>query len=59
MKKKELYEAPSVETYDLVPESNLLDTASPNGSWDNSIRGGTTWGSSSEDYGMEGPSGTM
>lgn len=24
MKKKELYEAPSVETYDLVPESNLL-----------------------------------
>ena len=25
MKKKELYEAPSVETYDLVPEGNLLN----------------------------------
>lgn len=28
MKKKELYEAPSVETYDLVPEGNLLQTPS-------------------------------
>ncbi len=31
MKKKELYEAPSVEMYDLVPESNVLQPNSPYG----------------------------
>ena len=29
MKKKELYEAPSVETYDLILENNVLETGSP------------------------------
>ena len=29
MKKKELYEAPSVETYDIVPENNVLLNGSP------------------------------
>ena len=28
MKKKELYEAPSVETYDVVLENNVLQTGS-------------------------------
>ena len=49
MKKKELYESPSVETYDLIPEGNLLENASPNGSWDSSIKGGTTWDTSTND----------
>ena len=35
MKKKELYEAPSVETYDLVPEGNLLQAPSGKFNTDN------------------------
>ena len=53
MKKKELYEAPVVETYDVIMEGNVLQTASPNGKWDDSIKGGTTWENNSEaDYGL-------
>ena len=32
MKKKELYEAPSVETYDLVPEGKILGGSEQYGS---------------------------
>ena len=35
MKKKELYEAPSVETYDLILENNVLETGSPTNSANN------------------------
>ena len=49
MKKKELYEAPSVETYDLVPESNLLQGASQKGGiqdiqGDNVVNDTQAWG---------------
>ena len=53
MKKKELYETPSVETYDVIMEGNVLQTASPNGKWDDSIQQGTNWDTQNQDnYGL-------
>lgn len=58
MKEKELYEAPVVECYEIKLERRPL-MASPDGKWDNSIKGGSSWGDTNADYGMEGPSGTI
>ena len=53
MKKKLMYEVPDAELIELKLENNQMETGSPDGNWDNSIPGETSWGSSSDDYGME------
>lgn len=50
MEKKFIYEAPEMESIILIKEAVMQNTS---GSWDKSIKEGTTWGDSSTDYGME------
>lgn len=45
------YEAPEVNTFVVNFEANLL--AGSDGSWDNSIKNGSTWNTDDEDYGLE------
>ena len=45
------YEAPEVNTLEVKFEGNLL--AGSDGSWDNSIKNGSTWNTDDEDYGLE------
>ena len=52
MKTKEIYNAPEMDSIILVKEAVLLND-SQQGSWDRSIKEGTTWGDSTTDYGME------
>ena len=55
MKKDKLvYEAPEAEIYAVRIEGRVL-MGSPDGTWDKSIRGGTSWDSPSGDdpYGLE------
>lgn len=40
MKKKELYEAPEVETYDVKPENRILVVSNPNANRSNSASSG-------------------
>ena len=54
MKKKELYEAPSVETYDLIPDGNVLTVNSP-GSASNGYNGNNDLGT----LGEENPSNSL
>ena len=49
-KEKQAYEAPIMESLGLCFEG-LVCTSS--NKWDNSIQTGTSWGSGSNDYGME------
>jgi len=49
-KEKQAYEAPIMESLELRFEG-LVCTSS--NKWDNSIQTGTSWGSGSNDYGME------
>ena len=53
--KKLLYEQPKAEVFEIRLRNHVLIGGSPDGSWDNSIKGGTTWGSAEGDdpYGME------
>lgn len=53
MNKKHLYEAPETELILVKFEGNFC--ASPDGSWDNSIKEGTTWNPTapSDGYGLE------
>lgn len=52
MEKKEIYKAPEMRSVVLIKEG-VMQTASQTGTWDNSIRKGTTWDTSDTDYGME------
>lgn len=47
----EAYAAPVCNVLDVKVEGVMCQ--SPNGSWDNSIKSGSTWGSSDGDYGLE------
>lgn len=49
---KELYSSPTTKILVVKIEGSIL-TGSPDGSWDNSIKGGSTWDSSEADYGLE------
>ena len=54
MKKKLLYESPDAEVIELRLENNQMLDGSPDGTWDNSISGGSKWGGSDDDdYGLE------
>ena len=54
MNKKEFYEAPKWGTRVVMVERHILD-GSPDGSWGNSIQGGSTWPDDepSDGYGLE------
>lgn len=53
MNKKEFYEAPEWGLRVLMLERTPICT-SPDGSWDNSIRGGSTWANDPDDgYGLD------
>lgn len=45
------YEAPTSIVFGFVNEEVLCE--SPNGSWDSSIKNGSTWDNDDEDYGLE------
>ena len=53
MNKKLLYSAPEAELLVVKFEENFLQ--SPDGTWDNSIKGGSTWSSDDPEdgYGLE------
>lgn len=51
MNKKLFYTAPTSKLFEVRMEG--LIAASPDGSWDKSIKEGSKWGSDDEDYGME------
>ena len=51
-KKKSLYEAPTTDVLVVRFEEGVL-TGSPDGTWNNSIKQGSTWGSTEDDYGLE------
>lgn len=50
-KTKTTYDAPLTRIIEVKMEG--LIAASPDGSWDKSIKDGTTWGDDGDDYGME------
>ena len=53
--KKEVYSQPVSEIFELKLLGSVLQGGSPDGTWDNSIRKGTTWGDTTgeENYGLE------
>ena len=53
MKKlKELYSSPETTVLVVRFEGTILQ-GSPDGSWGKSIKSGSTWGSTDEEYGLE------
>ena len=57
-KKKTTYLSPETELLVVRFEGNFCGTGSPDGTWDNSIKGGSNWGSSAYEgndnpYGLE------
>ena len=52
MNKKLTYEQPSCDLFVVRFEEGVL-TGSPDGTWNNSIKQGSTWGSTEDDYGLE------
>ena len=56
--RKTSYTSPEVELLVVRCEQNLLTGSNPDGTWDNAIKGGSTWGSNAYDgnnnpYGLE------
>ena len=52
MEKKETYKAPEMRSVVLIKEGVMQSASQLDGSWNKSIKEGTTWGSTSDDYGL-------
>ncbi|MBR3440569.1 MAG: hypothetical protein IKH00_02775 [Bacteroidales bacterium] len=53
MEKKETYKAPEMRSVVLIKEGVMQSASQLDGSWNKSIKEGTTWDTSDTDYGME------
>ena len=51
-KKKLSYEGPVCEVFEVQSEA-VMQTASPDGTWNKSFRSGSNWENGDKDYGME------